>query len=674
MTNATPRPARIPHEWPRKTGVFVDHYAWLADRESPRVIEHLRQENAHSDAWFAERAEMVEEIFEEIKSRIKEDDNSVPVLHNGWWYVSSTHAGRSYAVHSRGPTADTATSQLLLDENHEAEGHSYLSVGAWEVSHDNTLLAWSSDVQGDEKYTLRIRHIDRGADLADAIPDTSGGSLAWSSDDTWLFYVVPDHAMRPHQVWRHRVGTPADQDVMVFEETDERFYVGLSPTRSGKWIVIDSASKTTSEVWLIATDAPTDAAVCVRTRQPGLEYQVDDWGDQFAVLTNRDGRDFHVMLAPHDSPGAWAPFIHHEDGQRIVGFDCFADFAVMQRWRGGQQHISLVRRDGTSHDIVVTDEPHEVELDANPEWRPDAVRVNWQSLTVPATVASHDIGTGALSILKRTEVPGVDLSRYVAERSWVRSHDGTMVPLDHVRRRDTPLDATAPCLLYVYGAYEISVPPWFSAARLSLLDRGWVWALAHPRGGGELGRGWYEDGKLLNKKNTFHDTLACARHLGETGTCDPARLVVRGGSAGGLTVGACIAMEPARFAAAIAEVPFVDVVTTMSDPSLPLTVTEWDEWGDPREEPHASYIAGYSPYDNVGNAPYPIMYVTAGLHDPRVSYHEPAKWVARIRHESPGTLVLFTCEMDSGHGGPSGRYAQWRDEARTLTFAVSSTG
>ncbi|MEY4392225.1 MAG: hypothetical protein RLZZ544_934, partial [Actinomycetota bacterium] len=351
----------------------------------------------------------------------------------------------------------------------------------------------------------------------------------------------------------------------------------------------------------------------------------------------------------------------------------FRGFGVMQRWVNGQQVLSFVARDGSETAIRVLDEPHEVELDANPEWDSDEVRVSFQSLTVPATVASVDRASGAVTVLKRTETPNVDLSSYVSVREWAVASDGTRVPVDLVHRRDTPLDGSAPCLLYAYGSYEASMAPWFSVARLSLLDRGWVWALAHPRGGGEMGRNWYLKGKLLEKRNTFTDTLACAHHLGAA-MVDARRIVVRGGSAGGLLVGACITMEPATFAGAIAEVPFVDVVSTMSDPSLPLTVTEWEEWGDPRVEPWASYMRSYSPYDNTTAARYPDTYVTAGLNDPRVSYHEPAKWVARLRAVSPTTTVVFKCEMGAGHGGPSGRYDRWRDEARTLAFAIRSVG
>jgi oligopeptidase B len=357
-------------------------------------------------------------------------------------------------------------------------------------------------------------------------------------------------------------------------------------------------------------------------------------------------------------------------GERITQFECFSSFAVMQRWVKGQQVISIVNRDGTASYIAVLDEPHEVELDSNPDFETDGIRLSYQSLTVPHTTAWYSIATDEVSTLKQVRVNACDLSMYVSERLWATSEDGTQVPVDIVRHRDTPLNGTAPAMVYVYGSYEISVAPWFSVARLSLLDRGWIWALAHPRGGGEMGRNWYLQGRLLQKRNTFTDTIAVATHLANNLICDGTKMVIRGASAGGLAVGACITMAPNRFAGAIAEVPFVDVVSTMSDPSLPLTVTEWEEWGDPRSEPSASYIASYSPYDNTVSVDYPQLYVTAGLNDTRVSYHEPAKWVARMRHESPQTTVVFKCDMGAGHGGPSGRYDQWRDEAQTLSFAI----
>lgn len=668
-----PLAATTPHTWSRPTGQTDDPWAWLSDPENSDTIAYLEAENAHATEWFDRHVALVEEINSEIVSRVVEDDVAHPVERHGWWYTSETRKGLSYAVHTRGRSAATATEHVVLDENAVAQGHEYTALGAFEVSNNDSLLAWSSDHDGSEKYVLRIRDIATGVDLADEIAGTSSAGVAWSADDRHVFYVTPDDAMRPWKVWRHTLGTPSSDDVCIFTEPDERFYVGVDATRSGDWIVVDSGSRTSSESWLIDAHRPDAEPRCVRTRVDDVEYGIDHWGDRFAVVTNLDAVDFRVMVAPIDEPSSWNEFVAHEPGARIVGFDCFDGFAVMQRWVNAQQVISIVSPDGSWSSVPISDEPHEVELEANPNWRTDGIRVVHQSLTVPRTVAWFSLTRSTLEVLKQTQVPGADLSRYVAERTWATADDGTRVPVDLVRHRDTPLDGTAPAVVYAYGAYEASMPPWFSVARLSLLDRGWVWALAHPRGGGEMGRQWYLDGKLLAKRNTFTDTIACARHLAGSGLCDPARIAVRGGSAGGLLVGACITMEPTLFTTAVAEVPFVDVVTTMSDPSLPLTVTEWEEWGDPRTEPYASYIESYSPYDNTGTDRYPDLYVTAGLNDPRVGFHEPAKWVAKIRHRSPSTFVVFKCEMGAGHGGPSGRYEQWRDEARTLAFLVSRT-
>ena len=670
MTSATPLAPRRPHSWQRPGGPVDDPYAWLRDKTDPQTLAYLAAENTFADDWFAARAGAVDEIFSEIKTRVKEDDSSYPVRHGTWWYASRTETGKSYAIHSRGPSAGSAFDQPLLDENVEAGDSDYFSLSAFDVSHDGRLLAWSSDTDGSEMYTVRVRDIETGLDTDDVIPGTTWGGVAWSADNAHLFYVKPDGAMRPFQVWRHVLGTSASDDVLVLEEPDERFFVGVATSRSGDWILIESGSKTSSECWVIDSRTPTAAPRSLAPRRDDVEYVVDHWGDVFAVTTNLDAPDFRVVTMPVDG-GAWSELVPHSPSQRIVQFECFRDVAVMVRWENAQQTVSTVRRDGTVTRVHVSDEPHEAELDSNPDYDTHGLRLSYQSLTVPATTAWHSFADSTLTTLKQVEVLQCDLSRYVSSRTWARATDGVLVPVDLVHHRDTPLDGTAPLLVYAYGAYEISVAPWFSVARLSLLDRGWVWALVHPRGGGEMGRSWYLDGKLLNKRNTFTDTIDAATHLAAAGVCDGSRIVVRGGSAGGLLVGACVTMAPERFAGAIAEVPFVDVVTTMSDPTLPLTVTEWEEWGDPRSEPYASYIASYSPYDNTTSRPYPALYVTAGLNDPRVSYHEPAKWVARLRHESPDTTVVFKCEMGAGHGGPSGRYDQWRDEARTLAFALS---
>lgn len=669
MTSATPSAPQRPHEWTRPTGPQSDPYAWLRDKSDPETLAYLQAENQYAAEWFERRSDVVNDIFSAIKSRIKEDDSTYPVQYRGWWYSSRTETGKSYAIHSRGDSAENAHLQVLLDENLEAEGHDYFSLNTFEISPNNQLLAWSSDVDGSELYTLRIRDLSAMNDLSDEITNTTWGGTAWSSDNQWLFYVTPDEAMRPHQVWRHKVGTPQADDVLVLEDTDERFFVGVGTTRSGEWILIESASKTSSETWVINAHTPTEAPRSLAPRRPDVEYQVDHWGDVFAITTNVNATDFRVVTMPVDG-GEWSELVAHSPSKRITQFDCFEDFAAMHRWEDGQQVISLVSRDGTISPIGIRHEPHEAEIDINPNYATDGLRLSYQSLTTPHTTAWYSVRDSSLVTLKQNETPNCDLASYQSSRIWARAADGTRIPVDIVHHRDTPLDGSAPCLLYGYGAYEVSLAPWFSVARLSLLDRGWVWALVHPRGGGEMGREWYLNGRLDKKRNTFTDTIDAAIELSNSQVCDSQKIVLRGGSAGGLLVGACITMRPDVFAGAVAEVPFVDVVTTMSDPSLPLTVTEWEEWGDPRAEPYATYIASYSPYDNTTSVRYPPMYVTAGLNDPRVSFHEPAKWVAKIRYVSPSTQIVFSCEMGAGHGGPSGRYEQWKDEAKTLAFVI----
>ncbi len=675
-----------PHEWKRPTGVVEDPWAWLADRDDPATIAYLEAENTYADRYFAEptRAALVDTVFEEIKSRIQETDLSVPVLHGGWWYVTRTIEGKSYPVFCRSRDAEVPDtpdlgsgrcpgSTVILDCNVEADGHEYFDVHDVEPSTDHALLAWSKDVDGSERYTLHVRDLATGEDR-DEIPETSSwGGVAWSAANDWLFYAKPDDQMRPYQIWRHRLGTAATDDVLIHTEDDERFFLNVSATRSGRWIVITAASKTSGESFVLSADDPEGTPRLVRARTPDVEYGIDDWGDRFVVLTNLDAPDFRLMAAPHDNPAEWSDLVAHEAGRRLTEAEPFADQLVLHEWMAAQPRVRVLRRDGSSELLDFGDEPHDLALGANPEWSTTTLRLSYQSLTTPQSVFDHDLATGERVLRKQTPTPGVDLTAYVAARTWATAADGVTIPVDVVHHRDTPLDGTASCVVYAYGAYEYSLAPWFSVARLSSLDRGVVFALVHPRGGGELGRSWYLDGKLLNKRNTFTDTIAASDHLVSSNIADGARLALRGGSAGGLLVGACITMRPERFLAAVAEVPFVDVVTTMSDPSLPLTVTEWEEWGDPRAEPFASYMAGYSPYDNTVAADYPALYVTAGLNDPRVAYHEPAKWVARLRSVGAGRarpLVLHT-EMGAGHGGRSGRYDAWRDEARVITFLVS---
>ena len=672
---APPIAPRRPFVHDRPTGPVDDPYHWLRDKDDPDTIAYLTAENTYADAWFAPHGDLVETIFGEIKSRIQETDQSVPTFKDGWWYATRTEEGAQYAIHCRGSSRDTATADVLLDENVEAEGHEYFSVGAFDVSPSSQLLAWSLDIDGSEHFTMHVRDLSTGSDLTDEIHDTSWAGTAWSADSRFLFYVTYDEQERPSTVWRHEIGTVQSADVQVFHEPDERFYVGIDLTRSGEWIVIDSDSKTSSETWLIPASSPLDSPSLVRPREADLEYHLDHWGDRFVILTNLDAIDFRVMTAPVATPAEWTEFLPHVAGNRIMRVDPFADHLVVHEWVEAQPRLRIVHRAGRIDVLDLGDAPHDVDLAANPEWTTEWLRFVTESMVSPATVWEHNVRTGERNLLKRAPTPNVDLDRYASERYWATSADGTKVPYDVVRLATSPSKTAGPAVVYAYGSYEASMPPWFSVARLSLVDRGWTWVLAHPRGGGEMGRRWYLEGKLLNKRNTFDDTNAVADDLVARGLADSSRLAVRGGSAGGLLVGACISLRPDRWASAVAEVPFVDVVSTMSDPSLPLTVTEWEEWGDPRSEPFASYIASYSPYDITSERAYPALFVTAGLNDPRVSYHEPAKWVALIRairtNEAP--LVLRT-EMGAGHGGQSGRYEQWRDEARVCAFLQATIG
>ena len=666
-----PAAKQIPHTWNRPTGPFDDPFAWLRDRDDPDTMAYLEAENALSTAWFGEHADLVEELFGEIKSRVQETDVAAPVPVDEWFYSARTEEGQSYPIHCRGRSAATATDELVLDQNREAASHEFFDIGAFEVSPDHRLVAWSADTSGDEHYTLRIRDIAHQHDLADELHDTTWAGVAWTSDGTHIYYVEADEQERPYRVMRHRLGTPQADDVEVFIDHDERFFVGIAATRSREWIVIQSGSKQSSENWLLPAGDPEATPELVRARQDELEYHIDHWGDRFVILTNHDAVDFRVMQAALDDPNSWTELVAHRAGRRITNIEPFADHLALHEWNNAQPAIRIVSRDGAESVLSIDAEPHDVEFGPNEQWDTSVIRLVHQSLTAPSRVIDVDVDTGHITVVKQTPTPNVELDRYVAERLWATASDGTQVPVDVVRHVDTPVDGTAPCCVYGYGSYEISMPPWFSVARLSLLDRGAMWALAHPRGGGELGRQWYLDGKLLNKRNTFTDTLSVCEQLVTAGYADRDRVAIRGGSAGGLLVGACVTIEPHRFRSAVAEVPFVDVITTMSDPTLPLTVTEWEEWGDPRSEPFASYIAGYAPYDNTVADDYPALFITAGLNDPRVSFHEPAKWIAKLRQvRTNDAPLLMRTEMGAGHAGPSGRYDAWREEARVLTFLL----
>jgi oligopeptidase B len=694
-TDLLPEPPlakQIPSQRTFHGDTVTDEYAWLAGKEDPDTIDYLRAENAYAEAATAGLDSLRDQIFDEIKARTQESDLSVPVRKGEWWHYSRTVEGKQYGVHCRRAVAPGEVippmaadgqplegEEELLDGNELAVGHDFFSLGAFRSSPDQRRLAYSTDFSGNERFTIRIKDLETGQMLPDEIPDTFAG-CAWSRDASTLFYVTVDAAWRPYRVWRHRVGTPAEQDTMVFTEPDERFHVYVGLTRSERFVLIKSASVLTTEVWMCDAATPQASFSVVTPRRQGLDYDVEDAGDQLLILHNDGAENFEIATAPVTEPAAWMPLVPHRADTRLLGVDAFADFIVVYFRRDGLTGLRVLRRDGSGEREIAFPEPvYRVGPGANPEYQASRFRLGYTSLVTPGSVYDCDMATGELTLLKRQPVlpsaAGEDYrpEDYEQYREWAVAADGTRIPISLVCRRGTPRDGSAPALLYGYGSYEMSRDPSFSIPVLSLLDRGFVYALAHIRGGGEMGRSWYTDGKLLRKKNTFTDFIACAQHLVRQGWTSSDRLIARGGSAGGLLMGAVANMAPEAFAGIVAHVPFVDALTTILDPSLPLTVTEWEEWGDPLHDPEVyAYMKSYTPYENVTGQVYPPIFALTGLNDTRVTYHEPAKWIARLRSVAKGGPFLLKTEMEAGHGGRSGRYDAWREEALVLAWIVTT--
>lgn len=691
---APPRPARRDEVRTHHGHEVVDPYAWLRDADDPATLLHLEAENAWTDHVTAPLGPLREEVFEEIRRRTQEDDTSVPVRDGAWWYHARTETGRSYAIQVRRADDGTGTTavgpeQIVLDPNDLVAEGEYLGLGVVDVSPDGNLLAYAVDRSGDERHDLRFRDLRTGEEHAETVPDVAYG-FAWAADSSTCWYTLQDDQSRPNRVLRHRVGTDPALDVEVFREDDERFHVAVSGSRSQAVAVISADSAVTSESWLLDAHDPEAPAVVVAPREQDVEYSLAHHPTGLFIVSNHDGaEDFALWRAPLDGittapRGDWEPLLPHRPGTRLAGVEAFAAHLVVHGRTDGLTALWLL--DPTSGDLrpFATDEPvGTIGPGANPSFDTATYQHTYQSLTTPPSVLDEDLATGARVLRKQLPVlDDFDPSRYRSAREWATAADGTEVPISLVWRPDAiPADGPAPCLLYGYGAYEASMDPWFSVARLSLLDRGVVFAIAHVRGGGELGRRWYEDGKFGAKGNSFTDFVACADHLISTGRTAADRLAARGGSAGGLLMGAVTNLAPDRFRAVVAEVPFVDPLTTMLDPTLPLTVIEWEEWGDPLHDAEAyGWLARYSPYENVATGEHPAILATAGLHDPRVGFHEPAKWVARLRDESTtanadgldGRPALLKVELGAGHGGPSGRYAAWRDEAFVLAFVLDA--
>jgi oligopeptidase B len=692
VTTTQPSPTPTPPAAERRPVVHeihgdrrVDEYAWLRDRDDPAVIAHLTAENAYTDAMTAGTAELRQRIYEEIAGRVQQTDESAPVPHGPWRYSTRTVEGMQYPIMIRRPRdgdgdgdGDGAAVQVILDQNALAGGHDYLRVGDTSLSPDHRLLAYTVDTDGSEQFTLRIRDLDTGEDRADTV-DRVYYSLAWSADGGTVFYTCLDESMRPWQVWRHRLGTAQTEDTLVYQEDDDRFFAEVSRTRSGRLILISLGSHTTREVWMVDADRPDSPPRVVAAREQGHEYEVDHHGDTLYIVSNDGAVNFRLMTAPLQTPERrnWRELIPHRDDVKLDGIDLFAEHMVLYERAGGVRRISHGPVGATGMRVVP--QPEEVYVAApgsNREWNAHTLRFEYSSLITPRSAIDHDMRTGARTVVKEEPVlGGYDRTRYVTERLWATAGDGTQVPISLVRHRDTPLDGTAPALLYGYGSYEISTEPSFAVSRLSLLDRGVIYAIAHVRGGGEMGRRWYDDGKLMRKRNTFTDFIACADHLVSSRITSHQRLGIRGGSAGGLLIGAVVNLRPDVARVALAHVPFVDVVTTMLDDTLPLTVIEYEEWGNPNGEEAYRYMLSYSPYDNVAAVEHPAVLATGGLNDPRVGFWEPAKWVARLRERSSGTRpILLQTEMGAGHGGPSGRYHGWRKEAYELAFLLGELG
>jgi oligopeptidase B len=559
----------------------------------------------------------------------------------------------------------------VLDGNVLAGDSPYFRVGDAETSPDQQRLAYSVDFNGSERYELRVRDLATGADV-DTVPNVYYG-VAWG-DDTTVFYTRTDDAMRPYQVWRHTVGAPAADDELVWEDDDERFDVWIYRSRSDAFVIFGSESRTTSEVWLVPTAEPRSAPRVVAARRDGVEYHVDHRGDDLLIWTNDEGAtNFAAYAARLDDLARerWRVLVPHDPDVRLSQVVAFAGFTILYERTNGLERLRVLEADMT---VDLPDPVYSVWPGANREFDTPVFRYEYSSLVQPRSAYDFDVAAGTSTLVRRQPVPGYEPERYVAAREWATAADGTRVPISLVRRRDTPLDASAPLLLYGYGAYEYSIDPVFDVDVLPLLDRGWVYAIAHPRGGGELGRPWYDDGHLRNKINTFTDFIACADQLVDAGLVDGDRVAARGASAGGLLMGGVTVLAPERWWKIVAEVPFVDVLSTMSDASIPLTVNEWEEWGNPADAGDYAAMRAYSPYDNIlAGVRYPAMLVTGGLNDPRVQYWEPAKFVAKLRAVSPHTPVLLKMEMGAGHGGPSGRYDAWRDEAFVLAFLLDET-
>ncbi|WP_374577795.1 S9 family peptidase [Phenylobacterium sp.] len=662
----------------------TDDYAWMKDdnwREvlrDPKVLradirEHLEAENAYTAAMLAGTEALQAELFAEMKGRIKEDDSSVPAPDGPWDYYVRYEIGAEHPLHARRPRGQDGGEQVLLDEDALSKGKAFFQVGAASHSPDHRLYAWAADEQGSEYYAIRVKDLESGQTL-DHVIDSAYGAFVFSPDSQWIFWIWRDANARPSKVFR-RPARGGD-DVLVYEEADDGMFLGVGLASDRSHLIIHVGNQETTEISLIPAADPTAAPVVAEPRRVGVKYDLDHWSDRWVIRTNDDGAvDFKLMqsTAAIPSRATWTDFVPHEPGRYITGFAAYAGHLARLERVNANDRIVIMARGGETHEIAFDEEAYALSLEGGLEYQTSVLRFVYQSPTTPRQWFDYDMDSRARTLRKTQEIPsGHDPARYVARRLYATAQDGAEVPITVLMLKDTPLDGSAPLLLYGYGSYGHAMEPAFSIRNLSLVDRGWIWAVAHIRGGSDKGWGWFLDGRKNKKTNTFTDFIACAEHLSASGYGKAGRMVAYGGSAGGMLMGAVVNLRPDLWSGIIAAVPFVDVLNTMSDTSLPLTPPEWPEWGNPLEDAQAyDKIASYSPYDQVAAKPYPPILATGGLSDPRVTYWEPQKWVARLRERTTGDApILLKINMEAGHGGASGRFDFLKEIALDYAFAI----
>ncbi|MBS3739119.1 MAG: S9 family peptidase [Psychroflexus sp.] len=655
----------------------IDPYYWLNERENPEVIQYLEAENAYYKTKASELKPLQDSLFSEIKSKIKEDDESVPYKFNGYWYITKYETGQDYPIYTRKKETLNAEEEVLFNVNQLAKGHSYYNLGGLNVSPNNQIAAYAIDTVGRRQYTIKFKNLKTREILSDEIKNVTGSS-AWANDNKTVFYTRKHpQTLRSYQIYKHQLGTSPENDVLIYEETDETFNTYVYKSKSQQYIIIGSSSTTTDDYRILNADKPDGKFINFTPRQSGLEYNIAHFDDAFYILTNHDkATNFKLMKTPVDDTSLdhWTTEIPHRDNVLLENIDIFKKYLVTTERHNGLSKLHVMSwNEQTDYFIPIESETYTVGTSANLEFDTDKLRFTFTSLNVPPSVMRYDMTNKQLTILKQKTVqdPNFNQNDYETKRLWATADDGTKIPISIIYKKGLQRDGQNPLLQYGYGSYGATIDPYFSYSRLSLLDRGFVFALAHIRGGEYLGREWYEDGKLFNKKNTFTDFIAVSKHLIKENYTSPEHLYAMGGSAGGLLMGAVANMAPELYNGIVAQVPFVDVVTTMLDESIPLTTGEYDEWGNPNTKEYYEYIKSYSPYDNVQKQDYPNMFITTGLHDSQVQYWEPAKWVAKLRDlKTDNNVLWFHTNMEAGHSGASGRFESLKETARDYAFLL----